>query len=200
MHDRFISLVLEIALPATSKFRRGPILHFFQFFLIWSDFHACLDTVRGQGTSAFEIPLLKNPLLYFRVPAGEVIKRLDVRLGSVDGEGEVMVLKVATYTWQVHDWFDASTTELLRVTDPRPLEDEGSAEGAAADDYLLASFVNRAWRVPTSQGLGWDSHNTNSPPILNDDSIHLGVTLQVKVRILASSTVNVCMSRVTATA
>lgn len=74
MHDWLVWFILEIALPALHELRRGPLLHSLQFMSSRSDLHACFNTVRGQRTSAFEIPLVEHPLLHFRVSTGEVVE------------------------------------------------------------------------------------------------------------------------------
>lgn len=105
-----------------------------------------------------------------------------------------MVLEVAAHTGQVDDGLDASTAKLVRVTDTRALEDQGRAEGAAADDDLLASTEDPANGLLAIDGLGWDGCNAHGTSVFDDDFVDLGVALQVQVGVLGSSAVDVGVS------
>jgi len=198
VHDGLVWFVLEVALPSAGgrEVGSGPALHLFQLLLSRTDLHTSLNAIGREWASPLEVPLVVHSLLDFRVATGEVVERLDVRLGPVDGECEVVVLEVETDTWQVDDGLDASATKLLGVANSRALEDERGAAGASADDDQLASLVDRAWGVATTQGLGRDRRNTNGLAVLNEDFIDFSVTLQVKVVILGPGAVDVGMCRI----
>lgn len=202
VHDRLVWLVLEVAIPSASGLEvgRGPGLHLCQFFLSRTDLHTSLNAIGRERTSALEVPFFIDLLLDFRVATNEVVERLDVGLGPVDGECEVVVLEVETDTWQVDDRLDTSATKLLGVTNTRALQDERRAAGASADDDQLASLVDCARWVATTQGLGRDGRNTNGLAVLNEDFVDLGVTLQVKVVILGTGAVDVGMGGITSAA
>lgn len=111
-----------------------------------------------------------------------------------------MVLEVATNTREVHDRLDSGLAELLGVTNTRALEDQRRAEGASADDDLLASAVDLALGVGTIKRLSWDGGNTNSATILDDNFVDLRAGLQVEVVKLGTSAVDVCVGSITTTA
>lgn len=110
-----------------------------------------------------------------------------------------MVLEVTTNAREVHNGLDASLAELLRVTNTRALEDQRRAECASADDNLLASTVDLALRVGAIERLGRDGGNTDSPAVLDDDFVHLGTGLQVKVVELGAGAVDIGVGSITAT-
>lgn len=63
---------------------------------------------------------LVNPtaltLLNFWYAAYEVVETLGFGLGTICGEGQVMVLEVETYAGEIDDRLDASLLEFLGVT------------------------------------------------------------------------------------
>lgn len=109
-------LVLEVALPPGSEFRRGPLVHFLQFFLRWTDLNARINTVGSQWSGSIDVPLVEYFLLGRRVSTYEVVEGLDIWLRTVDGKGQVMVLEVETDTWKVDQGLYACLAELLRIT------------------------------------------------------------------------------------
>ncbi len=196
MHHRLVGLVLEVGLPSINKVRSRPLLELVELLLRRTDLDTGVDTIGSQRPSALDIPLPKHLLLHLRVSTQEVIKGLDIRLRPVGREGQVVVLEVAAYTGQVDDGLDASTAKLVGVTDTRALEDQRRAEGAAADDDLLASTEDPANRFLAVDGLCWDGCNAHGTAVFDDDLVDLGVALQVQVGVLGSGAVDVGVSSI----
>lgn len=94
MHDGFVRLVLEVAVPSASEFWTRPFIHHGQFLFCGSDLNSCIDTVGSQGSSAFDVPLVENSLLGLRIASNEVVEGLGSRLSTEYGEREIMILKV----------------------------------------------------------------------------------------------------------
>lgn len=137
VHDRLVGLILEVGFPAVLEAGGRPRLEFFQFLLGRTDLDAGFDTVGGQRPRSLDIPLLENAwkgsvciysdplgskqlkrirtLLYLGISPSKIVEGLRPRLGSVDGEGQVMVLKIETDTREVDDRLDTDAAELLRV-------------------------------------------------------------------------------------
>jgi hypothetical protein len=136
VHDGLVGLVLEVAIPSGSELWEWPTVHFPEFLLRRADLDAGLNAVGSKRASAVDLPLLEDPGLGRWVAAGEVVERLCAWLGTVDGEGEVVVLEVETNTRKVDEWLDASLAELVRVTDTRSLEDKRRRQRATRDDNL----------------------------------------------------------------
>lgn len=111
-----------------------------------------------------------------------------------------MVLEIEANPGQIYNGFDSHTTEFLRITNSRPLEDKRGAKSPAADDYLLASSVDLALRLAAIQGLCRDRCNANGPSVLDNDSVHFCIALQMEVRMLTPGAMDVCVSGITATA
>ena len=70
--------------------------------------------------------------------AHEVVETLGAGLGTVRGEGEVVVLEVETNTRKVDLGLDTCGPELRGVTNARSLEDQRGGERAAGNNDLLA--------------------------------------------------------------
>jgi len=86
MHDWFVGLVLEVAVPTTSEVRSWPRLHFLKLFLSGADLHSGLYSVGSKWTCSLEVPFVKHSLLDCRVTSSEVIETLGVGLGTVHYE------------------------------------------------------------------------------------------------------------------
>lgn len=111
-----------------------------------------------------------------------------------------MVLEVPSHTREVHERLHASTTELLRVTDTGPLEDERRAEGAAADDDLFAGSEDGPRGIATCEGLGGNGGDADGTAVLDDYFVYFGVTFEVQVGVLGSGAVDVGVGGVAAAA
>lgn len=109
-------LVLEVALPPRSEFRRGPLVHFLQFLLRWTDLNTRINTVGSQWSGSMDVPLVEYFLLGRRVSTYEVVKGLDIWLCTVDGKGQVVVLEVKADAWKIDQGLYACPAELLRIT------------------------------------------------------------------------------------
>ena len=77
-------------------------------------------------------------LLDFGNAAHEVVETLGAGLGTVRGEGEVVVLEVETNTRKVDLGLDTCGPELRGVTNARSLKDQRGGERAAGNNDLLA--------------------------------------------------------------
>lgn len=196
VHHRLVGLVPEVALVPVNKIRSRPLLELVEFLLRRTDLDTGFNAIGSERPGALDVPLPKHLLLHLRVSAQEVIKGLDIRLRPVGREGQVVVLEVAAYTGQVDDGLDASTAKLVRVTDTRALEDQWRAEGAAADDDLLASTEDPADWLLAVDGLGWHGCNAHGTAVFDDDLVDLGVALEVQVGVLGSSAVDVGVSSI----
>lgn len=191
MHHRLVRLVLEIRLVSIDKVRGRPLLELIELLLRRTDLDSSLDAVRRQRPSPLDIPLLVHLLLHLRIAPDEVVKGVDIRLRPVRRESQVMVLEVLADAGQVHGRLDASTAQLLGVTDSRALQDKRRGEGAAADDDLLSGAEDAALRFFAVEGLGWDGGDADSAAVLDDDPVDLGVALQVQVGVSGTRAVDV---------
>lgn len=200
VHDWLVGLVFEVTVPAGAELRAGPLIHGRQLVLRRPDLDACFDAVGGQGTGAVEVPLIEDLLLHRRVATHEVIERLDVRLSSVGGEGEVVVLEVLAHTGEVHERLDARLAQLLWVADARALEDEWRAERAAGDDDLLPGSDDAGRHLAWGEGLGCYDLDAYGAVALEDYFLDLGVGHQVQVLVHGASAVDVAVGGVGATA
>ena len=111
-----------------------------------------------------------------------------------------MVLEVPSHTGEVHERLHASTTELLRVTDTRPLEDERGAEGAAADDDLFAGSEDGPRGISACEGLGGNGGDADGTAVLDDYFVYFGVAFEVQVGVLGPGAVDVGVGGVAAAA
>lgn len=98
MHDWLVGLVLEVAVPSAAELWARPLVHHLQLRLVRSDLDTSLDTVGSQWSRSVCLPLIVDLLLYDRVAANEVVKRLCAWLCAVCSEVEVVVLEVQTKT------------------------------------------------------------------------------------------------------
>ncbi len=74
MHHRLVWLVLEIAIPATLELWRRPFSHILKFLFSRSNFDASFDSIRRQGASTVEMPLIEHFLLYLFVATNKVVE------------------------------------------------------------------------------------------------------------------------------
>jgi hypothetical protein len=199
VHNWLVGLVLEVAVPARPEFWARPLVHHCELFLCRADLDTCFDTVGGEGTSAVDVPLLENLLLGRWITAGKVVEGLDTWLGSVCGEGQVVILEVETDTWQVDERFDASLAELLWVTNTGSLKDEWRAESATRNDDLLPSLDDSRRQLTRSKGLGGNDLDADSTITLKNYLLNLVIGHQVQVLMHGTSAMDVAMGRVRTT-
>ena len=157
MHDRLVRLVLEVAVPARNELREWPALELFQFLRIWTNFDASFDAVGGKWTHAVDVPLVEHLVLGLLVTPREVVEGLNMWLGTVGGEGEVVVLEVEANTRKIYQRLHSCFSELLwvtcadiskidcvkvsqRLTNSRTLQDQRRAQRATADNGEFASL------------------------------------------------------------
>lgn len=88
MHNWLVRFVLEVGVPALPELWT----HFLKFLFCGSDLYSRINSVCCKRSCTVQIPLVENSLLYLRVATEEVIEGFCVRLGTVYGKGEVMVL------------------------------------------------------------------------------------------------------------
>jgi hypothetical protein len=88
VHDRLVGLVLEVRVPARAELLTRPTVHHLEFFLGGSDLDTRFDTIGGEWASTVDIPLLEYLFLDLGITTDEVVKRLNVRLSAVGGEGQ----------------------------------------------------------------------------------------------------------------
>ena len=171
MHDWLVGLLLEVTVPATSEILARPRVHHIELSFRGTDLDTRLDTISSQRASPVNVPLLEHGFLHLGVSAHKVVERLDVRFGTVGGEGKatqishvhshisnwgglLMVLEIESHTGQVDEGLDADLAELLWVADARALQDKGRTEGAARDDDLLARSDDSAYGLVGREGFG----------------------------------------------
>lgn len=197
MHNGLVRLVPEVRLIPLCEVRGWPLLHLRELLLRRPNLDSSINTVSSQWSSALFIPLFEHLLLHLGISTDEVIKRLDVRLGSVHREGQIVVLEVAANTGEVDQRLYTSPTQLLGVTKARTLENQWGTHGACADDDLLSGFEDPADWLASVEGLGWHCYHTDSPAILNNHFLHLGVALEVEVGVLSSGAVDIGVGGIT---
>jgi len=78
MHDRFVRLILEIALPTAIEVWGWPALKFFQLLCRGTNFDTSFDSIGCQRTSTFQVPFVKDCFLNFGNTTHKVIKTLGV--------------------------------------------------------------------------------------------------------------------------
>jgi hypothetical protein len=125
MHHWLVWLVLEVTIPtARAEVGCGPRLHLLELLFGWASLDTGVNAVGGQWSRTLDIPLIEDPLLNFWVTPDKVIERLCIRLGSVRGKGEIVVLEVEADTREVDDGLDTNFAEFLWVTNTRSLENK----------------------------------------------------------------------------
>lgn len=200
VHDGLVGLVLEVAVPALDELREGRSGHVIQILLVRSPLDSSFDSIRCQRTSAVQLPLVEDLFLDLFIATGKIIKRLRLRLGAVQREVKVVVLEVLTNTGQVDDGSHAGLAKLLAVTNTRALQDKRRTERATADNDLSAGSerprVVLRWRQ-WLRGYGADADGLGA---FEDYLVDLGVDGEVEVLVVLTGAVDVCMSRVRATA
>lgn len=215
MHDWLIGLVLEVRIPSRAELWAWPRVHHLEFLLSGSDLNTSFDTIGGEWTSAVDVPLLEDTLLDRRVTTNKVVERLNMRLRTVRGEREVVVLKVETDAWQVDEGLDASLAELLWVTNTRALKNKWRAEGTARHDNLLAGLDDSGRDLSAGKVLGRHDLDTNSAVALENDLqesamvhverskyvylVDLVACQQVQVLVNGTSAVDISVGRVRST-
>lgn len=196
VHDRLVRLVLEVRVPSRAELRAGPAVHLSELIFGWADLDPSLDTVSRKRASAVDIPLVENFLLGLLVSANEVVETLDVRLSTIGGECQVVILEVETDAGQVNERLDAGSAQLLWVTDTRPLENEGRAQSTTGHDDLLASLVDPRLLLVRGERLGRTDLDTNSPVALQEHLLALGVDYEMQVLVVCARAMDVSVSRV----
>lgn len=196
VHDRLVGLVLEVRVPSRAELRAWPAIHLLEFVLSWTDLDTCIDTIGRKWTGTVDVPLIEDLVLGLLVTTHEVIEALNVRFGSVGGEGQVVVLEVETDTRKIDQGLDTSLAKLFGVANTRALEDKRRAQSASGNDDLLASLVDSGLLLTRRQRLGRANLDTNSSVALQNDFLALGVDDQVQVLVVCASAVDVSMSRV----
>lgn len=196
VHDWLIGLVLEVTVPAGTELRARPAIHLIELLFGRADLDTGIDTVGCEWTCTVDVPLVEDLLLSLLISTDKVVEALDVRLSSVGGEGQVVVLEVQTNTGQVDQGLDASLAKLLGVTNTRALENEWRAQGASGHDDLLASLVDSGVLLAWRQRLGRADLDTDSSVALEDDLLALGVDNKVQVLVVCTSAVDVSVGRV----
>ena len=183
MHNRFIRLVLEVAIPA-----RTELLHviLFQLLLIRSHFDASFNTIGGERPSTVDIPLVKDTFLNLGIATHKIIEAFCIRLGTIGGEREVMVLEVETDTWQIDLALDAGFLEFLGVSDTRSLQYEWCAEGSAGNDDLLASSDDGFLLLARMQGFHWNGTDGGGTAVLQDYLVNFRVAHEVEIAVVSA--------------
>jgi hypothetical protein len=134
MHDGLVGLVLEVAIPARAEFWAGPLIHHVELCFSRANLDTSFNTVGGKWASAIDVPLVKYAFLDRRVATSKVIERLNMGLCTISSERKaemdmsvyhsqrpmmnvLVILKIETNAWQVHERLDTSLAELLWITD-----------------------------------------------------------------------------------
>lgn len=182
MHYRLVKLVLEVVVPA-----RAELLHviLLQFLLSRSHLDTSLNAISSQRASAISVPLAEHPLLSLRIAPDEIVKALRLRLGSIGGEREIVVLEIEADAWEFNLAFHAGFLELLGISDAGALQDEWGAERAAGDDDLLARADDGFLLLARVEGLHGDCANGGCAAVFEDDFVDFGVAHQVEVTVVS---------------
>lgn len=85
-------------------------------------------------------------------------------------------------------------------TNARALQDQWAAQSPSAYDNLLAGFDEASLGLSVSKRFGWHNLNSNGTTIFNDDFVALGVAHEMKVLVLGTGAVDVCVCTVGPTA
>ena len=84
----------------------------------------------------------------------------------------------------------------VKHTNTRALKDQRRTESSSTNNDLLSRLVDLGLVLTWSKRFGRNNLNTNSSATFHDDFLNLGVADQVQVRVMSTSTVDICMSRV----
>jgi hypothetical protein len=126
-HDRLVWLVLEVTVPTRPELWAGPAVHLLELILSRTDLHTSINAICGKGASAVSVPLVEDFLLRLLVATDKVVEALHMRLSTIGGEGQVVILEVQSNTWEVYQRLDSSLSELLWIADARSLQDQRGA-------------------------------------------------------------------------
>lgn len=218
VHDRLIRLVFEIAVPTGTELWAVIVVHLLELLLRRTDLNTGINTVRGKWSGAVEVPLVEYLLLHTRSITDEVIEALGAWLSTIRGEVElrsvsnrtrnplrglmdayIMVLEVESNTWKVYKRLNACLTKLLCVTDSGSLKDQWAAQGATADDDLLAGPEGPRCIMGWRERFGGHSLDADGSATLEDDLLNLGVANEVEVGVHRSGAVDISVGGVRAT-
>lgn len=78
MHDGFVGLVFEVAVPARFEVWRGPGFHLAELVFGRADFYARVDAVCGQGAGALEVPFVEDGFLDLWNASDKVVEGLGI--------------------------------------------------------------------------------------------------------------------------
>lgn len=98
MHNRLIRLILEVAVPPAPKLWERPVVHLLKFLLGRTDLDTSLNAIRSERSSAINVPLVEHGLLHLLVATRKVIEGLNIWLGTIGCEGEIVILEIETDT------------------------------------------------------------------------------------------------------
>ena len=178
VHDWLIRFLGEVALPAWAKALHVLLLH---FILRGPNFDTCFNTVGGQWTSAIHVPLVEHLFLDLGITTQEVIEALGIRLGTICGEGEIVVLEVQTDPRKINHRFNTDVFQFLGITDSGSLQNEWGAECTARDHDLLSGADNLRLLLLRMEWFHREALNSNCSAVFDDDFINLRVTHEVQI-------------------
>lgn len=178
MHHRLVGLLLEVAVPAGTKFLHVVLG---KLFFGRSDLDTRFNPIGGKWTRAVDLPLVVHLLLSRWVTPDKVIEALSVRLGTVGRESKVVVLEVETNAGQVNLALHACFVEFLGVSDARSLEHEGGAKSATGNNDLLTSSDDFFSELSLIERLHGHRADCCGTAILDNDPVDLGVAHQVEI-------------------
>jgi hypothetical protein len=92
VHDRFVGLIFEIAVPPRAELWTRPLVHHVKFFFCRAYLNASFDTICGERSGAVNVPLLEDAFLDCWIAASKVIERLYVRLCTIGSKGETVLI------------------------------------------------------------------------------------------------------------
>jgi hypothetical protein len=92
VHDRFVGLIFEIAVPSRAELWTRPLVHHVKFFFCRAYLNASFDTICGERSGAVNVPLLEDAFLDCWIAASKVIERLYVRLCTIGSKGETVLI------------------------------------------------------------------------------------------------------------
>jgi len=78
VHNRFVRLVLEIAIPTTLEVWRRPAFNLLQLLCGRTNLDTSVNSVSCQRAGTLQVPFIKDCLLDFGNTAYEVVKTLGV--------------------------------------------------------------------------------------------------------------------------
>lgn len=117
MHDRLVRFMLEVTIPSALEVRSRPSSHLGKLLLGRTDLDTRINTISSERSCSLKVPFFEDLLLGFGISTRKVIEGLRVRLGSIRGEGEVMILEVTTNAREVNKGLDSHAAKFLWVTD-----------------------------------------------------------------------------------